>query len=124
MENLRLEIVRVPNKDLLNLNGDQVLIQNTNWKFGEVQVPNSRDFCKGQSHSPYFNAYRFEINNLPIPLGFIHNQYEPYLLLISYGDFRAQLILLIQWLLILIMYLRFFTNRNFNKKTRKNILLS
>lgn len=102
MKVLRNNLEDVSQFDLVTLQGSQYLVLTKEWKSGQVAVPIPKTFCAMEKHSTFFNSYRYEINNLPIPLGFIHNQYEPYIRLASYGDQRVHAILVFQWLLLFV----------------------
>ena len=45
-------------------------------------------------------AYKFRINEYPIPFGYLHNQYEMYSLHPQHGERKAKIILLTQWIIL------------------------
>jgi hypothetical protein len=51
----------------------------------------------------YRKHYKYEINNIPFPLGFSHNQYELFAAHPSYGGIRIKIALLLQWLIIFVL---------------------
>jgi hypothetical protein len=106
MKMFRNELTKIDPGEYISLRGSQYLVPIKDWRFGEVEVPITKSFCSAEKHSTYFNSYRYEINNLPIPLGFVHNQYEPYMRLASYGDQRVHAILVAQWFMILVFFRR------------------
>ena len=59
--------------------------------------------------SPFQGAYQYEINNIPAPFGFTHNQYELLITHPWHGNNKIKAIILFQWFLILILIL--FINR-------------
>jgi hypothetical protein len=74
--------------------------QNQRFFINETIASNTSEVQKG---SPYKGSYELEINNIPFPLGFAHNQYEflaahPY-----YGDPRIRAMLTSQWILLLVL---------------------
>jgi hypothetical protein len=63
----------------------------------EISVGIERNNGKG---SPFKGSYRYEVNNIPIPLGFAHNQYELLVAHPYHGDPRVRLLLLTQWIAV------------------------
>jgi hypothetical protein len=49
----------------------------------------------------YRKHYKNEINNIPFPLGFSHNQYETFVAHPSYGGRPVKILILAQWLIVL-----------------------
>lgn len=58
--------------------------------------------------SPYKGSYRWELNNIPLPLGFAHNQFELLVAHPYHGDPRVRLMLLLQWFSLYIVFLVLF----------------
>ena len=59
-----------------------------------------REFVPG---NPYKGSYAHELNNIPFPLGFPHNQYELLVAHPYHGDTRVRAVLLFQWLSLFIV---------------------
>ncbi|MEY4457210.1 MAG: hypothetical protein RLY15_1474 [Bacteroidota bacterium] len=53
---------------------------------------------------PYNGSYRWELNNIPFPLGFAHNQFELLVAHPHHGDKKVRLILLFQWASLYILF--------------------
>lgn len=60
----------------------------------------ARQSNQSDSGSPYKGGYAYEINNIPFPLGFAHNQFELLVAHPYHGDKRVRTILLAQWLFL------------------------
>jgi hypothetical protein len=54
----------------------------------------------------YKGYYKYELNNIPFPLGFSHNQYELLALHPFWGDRKIKLMYIFQWILIYYFLIR------------------
>ncbi len=61
--------------------------------------------------SPFKGSYYFELNNIPFPLGYTHNQYELLVAHPYHGNLKVKLMLLLQWIALYIILL-FLSRRN------------
>lgn len=55
--------------------------------------------------SPFKGSYYLELNNIPFPLGFTHNQYELLVAHPYHGNLKVKLMLLLQWIALYITLL-------------------
>lgn len=60
--------------------------------------PNSKE--NSDVASFYKNTYKLGVNNIPFPLGFLHNQFELLSIHPSHGDFKLRFCLLAQWIFL------------------------
>lgn len=102
MERFRLQLYVVPGMDIprmtKNFTRDSI-----SWQGNSPMVAASKDECKDGKRGAFFNNYRFELNNIPFPFGFQHNQFEVYSVWSWWADWRAQFIYILQWLLAITM---------------------
>jgi hypothetical protein len=75
-------------------------------KYDEIKAPMvpyslNRESTKSDGN-PYEGAFEFEINNLPFPFGFPHNQYEFLVAHPTAGDHRVKYLYEFQWVAILL----------------------
>jgi hypothetical protein len=102
-----MEKYRLP---LINVSLDNELHEGTNIKAYSTKsipkVPYLVD-TKLRNGSWYKGQYMFEINNIPFPLGFSHNQYETFVAHPFYGWKVVKIILLIQWFFVLLLVIFF-----------------
>jgi len=61
----------------------------------------SRQGIQSESTNPFLGSYAYEINNIPFPLGFAHNQFELFVIHPHYGSTPFRALLLVQWLFLL-----------------------
>jgi hypothetical protein len=71
----------------------------------EVQIPESSKYCL-DGNLVYKGAYKLGLNNVPFPIGYLHNQYEPWVWLPGYGDPKVKVMYLSQWFLIFCIFVR------------------
>lgn len=99
MEKFRLPLQKIPAEDMYV---DSSLILDSPELIGgshaNISTFIDREFGVG---SPFKGSYAFELNNIPIPLGFAHNQYEFLVAHPYHGDSRVRAVLLFQWLSLL-----------------------
>ena len=77
------------------LGKDQSLIQH-------VEIPDGQYFVYAQ-HRNYIHAYKYRINDIPFPLGYIHNQRNALIDHPYHGHRIVRFLLIIQWLFIQIV---------------------
>jgi hypothetical protein len=106
----------VPISDLLVLNQPFRIINNPSWVGLRAEVANTKEECLETNRSFYGHVYKYEVNNLPIPLGYLHNQYEFSVDLPFYGNWKVQFIYLSQWLLVLGIFYKINFRRNSSAK--------
>jgi hypothetical protein len=101
MEEFRLPLKDVPSSDVIIYGvKDNLTIQiNTPPK---IPLSIQKDSPGNVKHW-YRNHYENEVNNIPFPLGFSHNQFELFAAHPSYGGVRIKIALLFQWLILLIL---------------------
>jgi len=76
---------------------------NTNIKFVEVGIP--RNLIDGNYLNPYIYPYKYRINDIPFPLGYIHNQKNALIDHPWHGKPWVRFALILQWLFVQIGYL-------------------
>ena len=76
---------------------------NTNIKFVDAGIP--RDLIDGNYLNPYIYPYKYRINDIPFPLGYIHNQKNALIDHPWHGKPWVRFALILQWLFIQIVYL-------------------
>ncbi len=103
MEGFRLPLYEVPDTDIPGMTKDFTR-GSISWQGSGPMVAASKDECKDGERGAFFNNYRFELNNIPFPFGFQHNQFEVYSAWSWWADWRAQFIYVVQWLLAIIMF--------------------
>jgi hypothetical protein len=113
MEKYRLPLQNVPLDDAFIYGGGVKNIEKL------VQIPASiSKNTEGNRRHWYKNHYKYNINNIPIPLGFPHNQYELFAAHPFYGGKVIKILFLLQWLFIFMlitMLLRGLLRDNKNK---------
>ena len=62
----------------------------------------------------YLSAYKYKINNIPFPLGYLHNQRDALVDHPTFGEFWVRLFYMLQWIVITIFFI-FFIKKNKNK---------
>jgi len=98
MEKFRLPLQEIPAEDMYV---DSIILDNFELIGGSHA--NISTFIDRESRpgSPFRGSYAFEINNIPIPLGFAHNQYELFVAHPYHGATKVRAVLLFQWLSLL-----------------------
>ena len=48
----------------------------------------------------YTGSYKYDLNTIPVPFGYAHNQYELLSAHPFHGDYSIRIVLLAQWLLV------------------------
>jgi hypothetical protein len=99
MEAFRLPLQKIPAEDMylyksLTLDRPDLVVSSQ----ANISTLIDREFRPG---SPFKGSYAYEINNIPFPLGFAHNQYELLVAHPYHGDTRVRAVLLFQWLSLL-----------------------
>jgi hypothetical protein len=105
MEAFRLPVKEVPKEDLPR-NAKDFIRGSDVWQIkggGSPMVAAGKYECENGVKGPYFNNYRYELNNVPVPFGFQHNQFEVYSSWSWWADWRAQLIYILQWIMAVII---------------------
>ena len=106
MEAFRLPVKEVPKEDLPR-NAKDFIRGSDVWQIkgeGSPMVAAGKYECENGVKGPYFNNYRYELNNIPVPFGFQHNQFEVYSSWSWWADWRAQLIYILQWIMALVIF--------------------
>jgi len=102
MEKFRVPLKKVPLKESYTYQNTE----SVNWE-NIKSLPEIPEFIlrntPGNLKHWYKGHYRYEINNIPFPLGFSHNQYELYVAHPFYGGIKVKIMLLIQWLILLLV---------------------
>jgi hypothetical protein len=112
MENFRVPLKTLAEEDIFSkevIRGGE--------KVGALSLPMIPENTPKEidKQSPYKGAYKYEVNNIPFPLGFAHNQYELLIAHPYHGDSRIRALILMQWLIIFIGIIIF--NRQYLKNT-------
>ncbi len=102
MTDFKLPVQSVPEEDLPRFTKYMTRGSET-WQGIRPMVAASKNECKNGKRGTFFNNYRFEVNNIPVPFGFQHNQYEVYSAWSWWSDWRAQFIYIIQWLVSILL---------------------
>lgn len=105
MEAFRLPVKEVPKEDLPR-NAKDFIRGSDVWQIkgeGSPMVAAGKYECENGVKGPYFNNYRHELNNIPVPFGFQHNQFEVYSSWSWWADWRAQLIYILQWIMAVVI---------------------
>ena len=97
MEKYRVELKEVPYEDIYSDSIVRDKISDHIEKLPKVPLALKKESDK---QSPYKGVYKYEINNIPFPLGFAHNQYEILAAHPYHGDKRIRFLILIQWVTI------------------------
>jgi len=87
-------------------------------------LPQISEFIErdGGSGSPYKGSYRYELNNIPFPFGFAHNQFELLVAHPYFGDGRVRMMLLIQWVgVYLVLFLLGKCGKELNRDALKPV---
>jgi hypothetical protein len=101
MERFRLPLKKVPSNDVIALGIKSESLDKIDLS---PQIPTSiLKESPGNSKHWFKNHYKYEINNIPFPLGFSHNQFELFAAHPSYGGVRIRIYLLFQWLVIFVL---------------------
>jgi hypothetical protein len=98
MEKFRLPLKKVPRKDFSS--NEPIFGQFQLKGVVEPMIPDDTPRISDKQN-PYRGAYRYEINNIPFPLGFSHNQYELLIAHPFWGSLKIKAAILLQWLSIL-----------------------
>jgi hypothetical protein len=99
MENFRLPLKEVPIEDAFVYGSREINVDNIG---GAPKIPVSIGKSSSDSHW-YRGHYKYEINNIPFPFGFSHNQYELFSAHPFYGGRRIKVLLLLQWAIVFLV---------------------
>jgi hypothetical protein len=104
LENFRLPLKTVPSSDnqLYGLIDNSQEISNYQPKISALIERKNTQVIKRLN--PYKGSYAYEINNIPFPLGFAHNQYEFLVAHPYHGEIKVRAMLLLQWLLLFLAF--------------------
>ena len=97
MEKFRVKLKDVPYEDIYSDSIVRDKIPDYEKKLPQVPLTLKKE---SDNQSPYKGVYKYEINNIPFPLGFAHNQYEHLAAHPYHGDGRIRFLILIQWITI------------------------
>jgi len=103
MEKFRLPLQTVPSADShvgVRIDNPEVL---SNYQ-PSIPASIARQSNQSDSGSPYKGGYAYDINSIPFPLGFAHNQFELLVAHPFHGDKRARTILLAQWIFLFFIF--------------------
>jgi hypothetical protein len=103
MERFRLPLYEVPEMDIPRMT-ENFTRSSFSWQGKSPMVTASKNECKDGKRGAFFNNYRFELNNIPFPFGFQHNQFEVYSVWSWWADWRAQFVYILQWLLAISIF--------------------
>ena len=105
LSKLKEPMYSLPKSESLASTDTRFTITDRTWRGSKVQIPESTKACS-DGNLVYKGAYKYSLNNIPIPLGYLHNQYEPWVWLPGYGDPKVKVIYLSQWILIILFFIR------------------
>jgi hypothetical protein len=67
----------------------------------------------------YWHAYRYRFNNIPFPLGYLHNQRDALIDHPTHGKPWVRLVYIAQWILLTIIFFYKFRFKKKNDRTKK-----
>jgi hypothetical protein len=87
-------------------------ILNKNIKYQNIFV--TQNFLEPKYYYfKYLSAYKYKINNIPFPIGYLHNQRDALIDHPTFGSFWVRLLYILQWFVLTILFI--FRLKRFSK---------
>jgi hypothetical protein len=90
--------------------GDPFNLEKTN-KYQDIYV--TQNFLDPKYYYfKYLSAYKYKINNIPFPLGYLHNQRDALIDHPTFGAFWVRLLYMIQWIFLNVLFVFILKNKS------------
>ena len=64
----------------------------------------------------YLSAYKYKINNIPFPIGYLHNQRDALADHPTFGPFWVRLVYMFQWIALTILFIFYIKKKKYRNK--------
>jgi hypothetical protein len=102
LERFRLELQKIPSNDAflgISMDSPQAI---SNYQ-PSIAASISRETDPTSLATPYKGSYLYDLNNIPFPLGFSHNQFDLLVAHPYHGHPKVRAMLLLQWFVIFLV---------------------
>ena len=86
-----------------------------------IAIPDGQYFTYAK-HRNYIHAYKYRLNDIPFPLGYVHNQRNALVDHPYHGHRIIRLAYILQWLVLQLVLFLYLSNSKFLKSSNKILL--